>query len=56
MGLPKGVFNVVVPNLEDIGDAFVEYLIPRLISFTGSTSVGRHIGEIFGRNIKKSCT
>ncbi|WP_149473139.1 aldehyde dehydrogenase family protein, partial [Oceanobacillus polygoni] len=52
-GLPKGVFNVVVPNLEDIGDAFVEHPIPRLISFTGSTSAGRHIGEICGRNIKK---
>lgn len=52
-GLPKGVFNVVVPNIEDIGDAFVEHPIPRLISFTGSTPVGRHIGEICGRNIKK---
>ncbi|WP_084268710.1 aldehyde dehydrogenase family protein [Oceanobacillus damuensis] len=52
-GLPKGVFNVVIPNIEDIGDAFVEHPIPRLISFTGSTPVGRHIGEICGRNIKK---
>ncbi|MCG5104221.1 aldehyde dehydrogenase family protein [Oceanobacillus alkalisoli] len=52
-GLPKGIFNVVVPKLEEIGDAFVEHPIPRLISFTGSTPAGRHIGEICGRNIKK---
>nr|WP_263326819.1 aldehyde dehydrogenase family protein [Neobacillus sp. Marseille-Q6967] len=52
-GVPKGLLNVVIPNIEEIGDAFVEHPIPRLISFTGSTPVGRHIGEVCGRNIKK---
>ncbi|WP_172368994.1 aldehyde dehydrogenase family protein [Sporosarcina jiandibaonis] len=52
-GVPSGVMNVVVPNISEIGDAFVEHPIPRMISFTGSTGVGRHIGEICGRMIKK---
>ena len=53
-GVPAGVLNVVVPDISEIGDAFVEHPIPRMISFTGSTGVGRHIGEICGRTIKKA--
>lgn len=53
-GVPKGVLNVVAADIGEIGDSFVEHPIPRMISFTGSTGVGRHIGELCGRNIKKS--
>ncbi|WP_394141652.1 aldehyde dehydrogenase family protein [Cytobacillus oceanisediminis] len=53
-GVPKGVLNVVVADMGEIEDSFVEHPIPRMISFTGSTGVGRHIGELCGRNIKKS--
>lgn len=52
-GVLPGVLSVVVPDISEIGDAFVEHPIPRMISFTGSTGVGRHIGELCGRNIKK---
>jgi len=52
-GLPKGVLNIVVPDISEVGDAFVEHPIPRLISFTGSSAVGRHIGEICGRQLKR---
>ncbi|MGQ7277776.1 aldehyde dehydrogenase family protein [Brevibacillus thermoruber] len=52
-GIPKGLLNVVVFNTGEIGDAFVEHPIPRIISFTGSTQVGRHIGELCGRNLKR---
>jgi aldehyde dehydrogenase (NAD+) len=45
-GLPPGLFNVVVGDVQDIGDPFTLHRIPRLISFTGSTKVGRHIGEL----------
>src|SRR6516225_3548509 len=38
-GLPKGLLNVVVPDLIEMGDAFVEHPILRVISFTGSEAV-----------------
>jgi aldehyde dehydrogenase (NAD+) len=42
-GLPPGVLNVVVGASSEIGDAFLSHPIPALISFTGSTAVGRHV-------------
>lgn len=44
-GLPPGVLNVVVGSSSEIGDAFVRHPVPRVISFTGSTAVGRHIAS-----------
>ncbi|CAM4238158.1 aldehyde dehydrogenase family protein [Vreelandella rituensis] len=54
-GLPKGVLSVVVGAGSEIGDAFVEHRVPRMVSFTGSTPVGRGIGRIAsgGEHIKK---
>ncbi|WP_110114025.1 aldehyde dehydrogenase family protein [Bacillus sp. CGMCC 1.16541] len=52
--LPKGVLNVIVGKGSEIGDDMVTNPIPRLISFTGSTEVGRHIGELAGKNLKKT--
>ncbi|MBX7483002.1 aldehyde dehydrogenase family protein [Qipengyuania qiaonensis] len=43
-GLPAGVLSVVIGAGSDIGDAFVEHAVPRMISFTGSTPVGKGIG------------
>jgi len=45
-GLPPGLLNVVIGPRSEIGDAFPTHPIPRLISFTGSTRVGRHIGAL----------
>ncbi|MEA2779362.1 MAG: aldehyde dehydrogenase [Rhodospirillaceae bacterium] len=45
-GLPSGVLNVIVGPGSEIGDAFVSHPVPRAISFTGSTPVGRHIAEL----------
>ena len=45
-GLPPGLLNVVVGEVSEIGDAFTLHPIPKFISFTGSTRVGRHIGEL----------
>lgn len=53
-GLPKGLLNVVVTDSAELGDAFVEHPIPRIISFTGSTAVGRRVGEICGKNFKRA--
>ncbi|NMH71449.1 aldehyde dehydrogenase family protein [Bacillus sp. RO3] len=53
-GLPKGLLNVVVGKGSEIGDDIVTHPIPRLISFTGSTEVGRRIGELAGKHLKKT--
>jgi aldehyde dehydrogenase (NAD+) len=45
-GLPPGLLNVVIGPSSEIGDQFSTHPIPRLISFTGSTRVGRHIGAL----------
>ena len=39
-GIPAGLLNVVVTDIAEIGDSFVEHPVPRIISFTGSTKVG----------------
>jgi aldehyde dehydrogenase (NAD+) len=53
-GMPKGLLNVIMADIREIGDAFVEHPIPRIISFTGSENVGRHIGGVAGRCLKKA--
>ncbi len=45
-GLPAGLVSVVIGAGSEIGDAFVTHDAPRVISFTGSTPVGRHIGRL----------
>jgi aldehyde dehydrogenase (NAD+) len=53
-GLPKGVLNVILTDISEIGDDMLTNPHSRLISFTGSTPVGRHIGEIAGKNLKRA--
>lgn len=45
-GLPPGVLNVVVGAGRSIGDAFVCHPASRVVSFTGSTPVGRNIARL----------
>jgi aldehyde dehydrogenase (NAD+) len=45
-GLPPGLLNVLIGDVKEIGDAFTPHPIPRLISFTGSTKVGRQVGQL----------
>lgn len=52
-GLPKGVLNVVIGRGSDIGDYFVKHPTPKLISFTGSTPVGKNIGKLAGEGLKR---
>jgi aldehyde dehydrogenase (NAD+) len=54
-GLPAGLLNIVVGDVADIGDDFVLHPTPKFISFTGSTRVGRRIGELAvkGSNLKR---
>ncbi len=43
-GLPHGALNVVAGSGSEIGDYFVEHPVPKMISFTGSTEVGKQVG------------
>ena len=52
-GMPDGLLNILTGAGSQIGDEIVQHPIPRLVSFTGSTSVGRHIGEVAGRMLKE---
>ena len=54
-GLPDGVLSVVIGPGSEIGDDFVAHSVPSMISFTGSTPVGKNIGKIAtsGQHIKK---
>lgn len=47
-GLPPGLLSVVVGSGSDIGDAIVEHPAPRVVSFTGSTPVGKGIAQKAG--------
>jgi aldehyde dehydrogenase (NAD+) len=45
-GLPPGALAVLAGRSGEIGDAFVAHPRARVVSFTGSTEVGRHVGEL----------
>ena len=52
-GLPAGALQVVTGPGESLGDALVEHPRTRLVTFTGSTSVGKHLAEAAGRHAKR---
>lgn len=54
-GLPHGVLNVVTDDREDaaqIAEALIGDPWVRAVNFTGSTGVGRRIGELASRHLK----
>ena len=51
-GLPRGVLHVL-PGEAEAGEALVTDPDVTMISFTGSTAVGRRVGELAGRHLKK---
>jgi benzaldehyde dehydrogenase (NAD) len=51
-GLPPGVFSVV-NGAAEVGEALVEAPGVRMITFTGSTAVGRRVGELGGKHLKR---
>ena len=52
-GLPAGVLNIVVGSGGTVGAALVEHPATRLVTFTGSTEVGKRIAERAGRHAKR---
>jgi benzaldehyde dehydrogenase (NAD) len=51
-GLPDGVLHVL-PGGGDVGQALVTDPRVRVVSFTGSTDVGRKVAELAGRHLKR---
>jgi acyl-CoA reductase-like NAD-dependent aldehyde dehydrogenase len=54
VGLPPGVVNMVTGWGTVIGEAMIGHPGVNLVTFTGSEGVGRHIGEVTGRNLVPS--
>ncbi|WP_307848689.1 benzaldehyde dehydrogenase [Microbispora oryzae] len=52
-GLPPGVLQVMTGGA-DVGEALITDPNVRVISFTGSTAVGRRVGELAGRHLKRA--
>jgi len=52
-GLPAGVLNIVQGLGEEAGAPLVAHPAVAVVSFTGSTQVGRQIAEIAGRRLAK---
>jgi aldehyde dehydrogenase (NAD+) len=53
VGLPPGVFNLVVGTGAEVGQALVNHPEVDMVSFTGSTAVGRRIGEQCAGSVKR---
>ena len=45
-GLPPGLLNIVITDSAEIGDSFIQHPVPKVISFTGSDRVGRHVAAV----------
>jgi acyl-CoA reductase-like NAD-dependent aldehyde dehydrogenase len=52
-GIPPGVVNVVSGTGPQAGEAAVDSPDVDMVSFTGSTAVGRRIAEVCGRDMKR---
>ncbi|MDP8954583.1 MAG: aldehyde dehydrogenase family protein [Actinomycetota bacterium] len=52
-GLPAGVLNVVTGPGRVVGDALVAHTAVDMVSFTGSTNVGRRVGAVAARSVKR---
>ncbi|MGJ7921209.1 NAD-dependent succinate-semialdehyde dehydrogenase [Neobacillus sp. LXY-4] len=53
IGLPQGVLNLVTGDAKAIGDAWTENPDVKLITFTGSTEIGRQLMQKSAQHIKK---
>lgn len=52
-GVPDGVVNLVFGKGGEVGEAILNHPDIRGVSFTGSSEVGRRIGEVCGKMLKK---
>ncbi|MEX1013522.1 MAG: NAD-dependent succinate-semialdehyde dehydrogenase [Waddliaceae bacterium] len=52
-GVPDGVFNVIVGDPKEIGEAFLRSPLVKKISFTGSTEVGKRLYRESAETMKR---
>ncbi|KAL7904079.1 Aldehyde/histidinol dehydrogenase [Trichoderma velutinum] len=55
-GFPPGVYNMLTSSSDSaaaVGSLFCSHPLVRHVTFTGSTAVGRYLGERCGANLKK---
>lgn len=52
-GIPDGVINVIVGTGPEVGEALISHPHIRMVSFTGSTPVGKRVMELATRDIKR---
>src|SRR3984893_6633946 len=52
-GVPRGVVNLVTGGGEEVGDALSQHDDVKVVSFTGSTTVGRTVSERTAPSFKK---
>jgi alpha-ketoglutaric semialdehyde dehydrogenase len=52
-GVPPGVVNLVHGRGEEVGAALVRHPDVKLVSFTGSASVGREVASVCGQQLKR---
>ena len=52
-GLPKGVINLVTGDAKEIGEALLSSKVVRMITFTGSTAVGKYLMRESANTMKK---
>jgi len=52
-GLPPGAFNVILGDGPTTGRMAVNHSVPRMVTFTGSTEVGKEIQRVCAERVKR---
>ena len=52
-GLPKGVLNLVYGDPGPVSEHLIASPVTRKVSFTGSTAVGKHLGALAAKEMKR---
>jgi len=52
--VPEGVFNLIIAKSSVLGDDFISDKRIPLFSVTGSTAVGKHVGQVVGQRLGKT--
>ncbi len=54
-GIPPGVVNMVTGSGREVGEPIINHPSVKLVSFTGSTEVGRSVSSLCGPSFKHVC-